>query len=137
MTDSGPLQRLPTSVPGLDAVLRGGLLQGGAYIITGEPGAGKTILANQICFNHVAAGGRAVYLTLLAELHTRMLSHLQTLAFFDVRPIGDARSYMNGYQALIDQGLSGLLDMVRQAIRSQQASLIVLDGLATALAVAE
>jgi len=45
----GRLRRVPTGVPGLDSVLRGGLFAGGGYIIRGGPGAGKTILANQIC----------------------------------------------------------------------------------------
>ena len=132
MTNSVPRppQRLPTGVPGLDAVLRGGLLQGGAYIISGEPGAGKTILANQICFNHVAAGRRVVYLTLLAELHTRMLSHLQTLTFFDPAPVGDALYYVSGLRDLEQGGLERLLEVVRQVVRDRHAALLVIDGLA-------
>ena len=91
-----PLQRVPSGVPGLDTVLRGGFLRGGIYLVTGDPGTGKTILVNQIAFHHVAAGGRVVYVTLLAELHTRMLSHLQTLTFFDPAPLGDALYYISG-----------------------------------------
>jgi circadian clock protein KaiC len=52
-----PLERVPTGIPGLDTVLRGGFLRAGIYIVRGEPGAGKTILGNQFCFNHVAAPG--------------------------------------------------------------------------------
>ena len=76
-------QRVPSGVPGLDAILRGGFLKAGIFIIQGSPGAGKTILANQICFHHAAAGGRALYVTLLAESHSRMLLHLGQLRFFD------------------------------------------------------
>jgi circadian clock protein KaiC len=132
-----PLERLPSGVPGLDIVLRGGFLRGGIYLITGDPGTGKTILVNQIGFQHVAAGGRVVYVTLLAELHTRMLSHLQTLTFFDPAQLGDALYFMSGYHALEDGGLSGLLQLIQRAIRDHRASLVVLDGLATAQAVAE
>src|ERR687894_909488 len=109
MTDSAfsprPIARIPSGVPGLDTVLRGGFLRGGIYLITGDPGTGKTILVNQIAFHHVTSGGRVVYVTLLAELHTRMLTHLQTLAFFDPAPLGDALYYISGYQALQDGGL--------------------------------
>ncbi len=38
-------------------------------MVTGGPGAGKTILGNQFCFSHVARGEHAVYVTLLAESH--------------------------------------------------------------------
>ena len=132
-----PIERLPSGVPGLDIVLRGGFLRGGIYLITGDPGTGKTILVNQIAFHHVAAGGRVVYVTLLAELHTRMLTHLQTLSFFDPTQLGDALYYISGYQTLEAAGLAGLLQLIQQAIRDHQASLVVLDGLATAQALAE
>ena len=132
-----PLVRLPTGVPGLDTVLRGGFLRGGLYLITGAPGTGKTILVNQLTFHHVAAGGRVVYVTLLAELHTRMLIHLQTLSFFDPSPIGDALVYLSGAPALEQGGLRGLLQLLQQAMRDHRASLVILDGLATAQATAE
>ena len=55
------LDRLVTGIPGLDFVLEGGLPKGGVYIVHGPPGAGKTILANQICFHQAKQGERAVY----------------------------------------------------------------------------
>ena len=75
------LERIPTEVPGLDAILRRGLLRGGISIIKGSPGARKTILGNQICFRHIASRGRALYVTLLAEKHARMLLHISQLSF--------------------------------------------------------
>jgi circadian clock protein KaiC len=130
------LPRLPSGVPGLDAILCGGFLTNGTYIIMGPPGAGKTILGNQICFHHVASGGRAVYVTLLAESHGRMLSHLRSLTFFDPAPISAALTYVSGYRVLEDQGLPGLLDLLRKLIRDHKATLLVLDGLVSAEAFA-
>ena len=52
--------RIASGVPGLDAILQGGFLKDGIYIIQGSPGSGKTILANQICFHHASNGGRAL-----------------------------------------------------------------------------
>lgn len=80
-----PIERLRSAVPGLDQILGGGLLRTGVYIIQGLPGCGKTILANQICYGHVAEGGAAVYVTLLAEWHSRMIQHLSSLSFLDVK----------------------------------------------------
>ena len=77
------VERRPTGVPGLDRILEGGLLVSGVYIVQGPPGAGKTILANQMCFHHASTGGHAVYVTLLAESHSRMFAHLRRMAFFD------------------------------------------------------
>ena len=38
--------RTASGVPGLDTVLNGGFVEGGVYIVQGDPGSGKTILAN-------------------------------------------------------------------------------------------
>src|SRR5689334_5281870 len=97
MTDqTGPpmLERVPTGVSGLDPILSGGLLRGGIFIVQGSPGAGKTILGNQICFRHVARGGRALYATLLAENHARMLLHIGQLSFFKEAVIPDRLFYI-------------------------------------------
>jgi KaiC/GvpD/RAD55 family RecA-like ATPase len=42
------MSRVETGVPGLDTILNGGLFKGGVDIVEGPPGAGKTILGNQI-----------------------------------------------------------------------------------------
>lgn len=125
------LERVPTGIPGIDSILRGGLLSGGVYIIEGAPGAGKTILANQICFNHIAHGGRAAFVTLLAESHARMLQHLSTLEFYDEHAIPDRLYYVNGFAILESDGLKGIVDLLRREIRGHKATLLVLDGFAT------
>jgi circadian clock protein KaiC len=56
--DDRSIAHVPSGIAGLDAVLQGGFLQGGLYIIQGTPGVGKTILGNQICFDHVAKDAR-------------------------------------------------------------------------------
>jgi circadian clock protein KaiC len=124
-----PLERVPTGIPGLDTVLRGGFLKAGIYIVRGEPGAGKTILGNQFCFNHVAEGHRAVYVTLLAETHDRMLQHMQTMSFFEPANIPDGLYYVNGFRLLEEDGIKGFIDLLRHEIRTHNATLLVLDGL--------
>jgi circadian clock protein KaiC len=125
-----PLKRLSSGVPGLDQVLSGGFFAGGVYIVEGVPGAGKTILANQICFHHAKEGRRVLYITLLAESHARLLQHLQDMSFFDPSCIPDRLTYVSGFRALEEGGLRGLLDLVRKELRAQNGSLIVLDGFA-------
>ena len=99
-----PLGKVPSGIEGLDTILKGGFLQGGITIVQGKPGAGKTILGNQLCFNHIAAGGRALYVTLLAESHSRMLLHIGGLAFFRGAVIPDQLSYFSDW-AVKAQGL--------------------------------
>lgn len=124
----GP-RRVETGVPGLDEVLRGGLFAGGAYIVRGAPGAGKTILANQLCFHHARGGGKALFVTLLAESHARMLQHLARLGFYDPALVPDGIYYISGFRALEEDGLGGLMGLLRREVRVRAATMLVVDGL--------
>lgn len=132
MTDPTILDRLTTGVPGLDTVLEGGLLRGGVYLVEGPPGSGKTILGNQMCFSHASGGGRAVYMTLLAESHTRMLAHMRRMQFFRTELIPDQVHYLSAFKVLEAEGLHGLLTVLRKTVTARTATLLVLDGLVSA-----
>ena len=131
------VERTKTGVFGLDTLLRGGLVRGAIYLVMGRPGTGKTTLGNQLCFEHVKQGGRAAYMTLLAESHAAMLKNLHTMSFFDASVINNGLSYVGAYRALRDEKLRGLLDMVRRVILDEKATLLVIDGISPARAIAE
>src|SRR5581483_1076247 len=126
------LRRIPTGIAGLDRILGGGVFTGGAYIVMGLPGAGKTTLGNQVAFRHVAEGGRALYVTLLSETHARMLQHLQTLRFFDAAVIGRGLTYVSAFHVLETEGLKGILGLLTREVREERITLLVIDGLVTA-----
>ncbi len=131
------LERLPSGIPGLDTVLGGGFFRSGVYIVHGMPGSGKTIFANQLCYAHVGGGGRAVYVTLLAESHARMLQHIRPLRFFDEGAIPDRLSYISAFHDLESDGLKGLVSVLRREMRAREVSVLVLDGLVAAAEVAQ
>jgi len=135
--DAWSVERTKTGITGLDALLRGGMVRGAIYLVMGRPGTGKTTLGNQLCFEHVKQGGRAAYMTLLAESHAAMLKNLHTMRFFDESLINNGLSYVGAYRALRDEKLRGLLDMVRRVILDEKASLLVIDGISPARALAE
>ena len=130
------IARVKSGVQGLDTLLAGGFLKRGIYLIMGPPGAGKTVLGNQLCFHHVSLGERAVYVTLLAETHARMLTHIQSMEFFTSDPIADTLYYVSGYSVLEQEGLAGLMNLLRDVCRTQRATVLVVDGLLTAEEVA-
>jgi circadian clock protein KaiC len=133
MNDPIRIGRVPSGISGLDTIMNGGFLKGGLYIIQGTPGTGKTTLANQICFSHATTGGgQALYITLLAEYHDRMLQHLSNMSFFDITTIPNQIKYLNGYSTLSEQGYAGLRDLMRQEILTHKATILILDGFATA-----
>ncbi len=126
------LSRLSSDVPGLDEICGGGLIAGSSYIFQGRPGAGKTILANQIAFAQAREGRKVLYVTLLAESHDRLFQSLSTLDFFDATRIGKELTYLSLFRTLRDEGLPALVAMLRGELARLDASMLVLDGLLNA-----
>ncbi|MDP9469707.1 MAG: hypothetical protein M3Q71_03440, partial [Chloroflexota bacterium] len=122
------LPRFPMRIPGLDRVLGGGLIAGDTYLVTGEPGTGKTTLGNQLAFTHVAAGGRAILATLLTETHDRMLAHLRGFRFADPALVGARLPFLSLLGALEEGGLEAVVGTLVGAIRDHEATLLVVDG---------
>jgi circadian clock protein KaiC len=129
--------RITSGLAGLDTVLLGGVFEGGIYIVQGSPGAGKTILTSQICCHHAAEGGVALFVTLLAENHARLIANLRTLSFFDEALIPEKLSYVSGFAELRNAGLKGVVDLLRREIQRRRCTILVVDGLVTAQASAE
>lgn len=57
------LARISTGITGLDALLDGGFIKGRSYLLTGDTGTGKTVACLQFLVRGLAAGEKAVYVT--------------------------------------------------------------------------
>lgn len=126
------LKRLQSGIEGLDELLKGGFVSGSSYIIQGRPGSGKTILANQIGFNHVRDGGRVLFATLLAEPHERLFQFLSTLSFFDKDRIGEEIQFISAFDTMENEGLDEVVKLLRREISRQKSTVMILDGLLNA-----
>jgi circadian clock protein KaiC len=76
-----------TGVPGLDAILCGGLPRNCLYLVDGNPGVGKTTLALQFLLQGVREKERCLYITLSetkAELDAVARSHGWSLEGIDI-----------------------------------------------------
>jgi circadian clock protein KaiC len=124
--------RVASGIKGLDQILAGGFIKGGSYIFQGRPGAGKTILSNQIAFNHAASGGRVLFVTLLSESHDRLFQALETLDFFDAERLGKDIAYVSVFQPLREGGLDAVVKLLRKETKRHDATLLVFDGLLNA-----
>ena len=126
----GALERIESGIPRLDYILKGGFVKGGMYTLLGPPGCGKTIMGNQLCFNHVnTSEGNCVYISLLVESHTKMLRHLASLKFFEPQHIPERLYYISGYSALREGGPGALLHVIRDTLKERKATLLVIDGM--------
>ncbi|VTU39778.1 ATPase domain-containing protein [Variovorax sp. PBL-E5] len=112
MTNKVVIRRLPTGVPGLDALLHGGLAEFSFNLIAGAPGSGKTTLAHQIMFALANPDRRAIFFTVLGEPPLKMLRYQQQYSFFDAAKVNDSIRFIN----LADEVVAGDYDRVLKRI---------------------
>lgn len=116
-----------SGVPGLDAVLGGGLPRGSLVVIVGPPGSGKTTMAAQMAVAAAKAGRRSLILTAYSEPTTKLLDHLRTFTFFDERLLGEAIEVLS-LQQYISRGLDATADEIVAEVRRRRDRLVVVDG---------
>src|SRR5690348_15935817 len=92
---AGPyFKRLSTGNRELDDILQGGIPENSINIIMGEPGSGKTTLAEEFMFANANDERRPIlYLTTLSEPLDKVIKYLQQFRFFDVEKMGRTIRY--------------------------------------------
>ena len=118
---------LATGVPHLDRILGGGLLRRSVAMLIGNPGTGKTVLAQQLAFHAAAHGAAALYLTGYSETHDKLVAHNRGLDFFAPDLIGTQVQF-GSVPDLLRAGAEATEDAIVATARAQRAALVVLDG---------
>lgn len=123
------LPRIETGVRNLDALLHGGLPRGSVSVLGGSPGAGKTILAQQICFHHASAQQRALWFGTLSEPTAKTLLYLSQFSFFDPKKIDEgAVQFVDLGMILRTQGLEEVTKLIMQHVKKFKPALVVIDS---------
>ncbi|HUF66048.1 MAG TPA: ATPase domain-containing protein [Gemmatimonadaceae bacterium] len=120
------IQSIRSDVPGLDAVLGGGLPEYSFNLIAGGPGSGKTTLAHQIMFANATVERPALYFTVLGEPTLKMLRYQSQFGFFDPELAGSAIEFINLSAEVAELKLAEVLQrMVRETERARPGMVIV------------
>jgi circadian clock protein KaiC len=122
---------LHTGVAGLDEVLGGGLPECSFNLVTGEPGAGKTTLVQQIVFANATAERPALCFTVLGEPTLKLLRYQQQMGFFDGSLVGSAIHYRNLSDELLNGELRGVLDRISAEVAALRPAIVVVDSFRT------
>ncbi len=123
--------QLATGVPGLDEVLGGGLPEYGFTLITGEPGSGKTTLAQQILFTLGTAERPGLYFTVLGEPLLKMLRYQQQYTFFRPEKVDTAVRFLNLSDVAVKGNLSKVLDLIVAEVERTNPAVVVVDSFRT------
>lgn len=127
------IRHLPTGVPGLDAVMGGGVSEYSFNLIAGEPGGGKTTLAHQIMFANATPECPALYFTVLGEPAVKMLRYQQQYSFFDLGAVDAAIRFVNLSDEVRENGLGGVLQRIVREVEANSPCVVVVDSFRTAI----
>jgi circadian clock protein KaiC len=137
MMSPSPIPRVPFGVRGLDDILEGGLSGQRLYLLSGDPGAGKTTLALQFLLEGARRGESGLYVTLSEtseELHASAASHgwsLDKLTVYELSTMEQAsglpaaQTLFHPSEVELNETTKGVLDIV-QRMRPQR---VVFDSL--------
>ena len=128
MNDKVEIRRLPTGVPGLDAVLGGGLAEFSFNLIAGAPGSGKTTLAHQIMFSQAGPDRRALFFTVLGEPPLKMLRYQQQYSFFDASKVNDSIRFINLADDVMTGDFDRVLARVIEEVERFDPALVIVDS---------
>lgn len=132
-----PLSLIPTGVPGLDAILGGGLPEYSFNLIAGMPGSGKTTLAHQIIFANATPARPALYLTVLGEPAIKMLRYQQQMAFFDPSMVGQSVYFVDLGELVLAGDLEMVLARIVGLVEELNPAIVVVDSFQAVLRTGE
>jgi circadian clock protein KaiC len=120
--------KLSTGQAALDMVLGGGIPRASLTIVAGPPGAGKTILAQQISFAAAQDGLQVIYFTNVSEPHAKLVEHIRAFDFYAPDVIGDQIRLYNITSQIRNKGFRETLDFVVDTVRREKADMVVVDS---------
>jgi len=124
-------RNMKTGVPGLDAVLGGGLPEYSFNMIAGPPGAGKTTLAQQIVFANATLERPALYFTVLGESTLKMIRYQRRFRFFKPEVVGSAVRFINLSEEVLSLDLGAVLERIVSEVGRYQPRIVVVDSFRT------
>jgi len=129
------LERVPTGIPGLDLLTRGGIPKHRATLITGRSGTGKSVLCLQLACTLARAGMKVLIIAAeeaASDLSTTgdamdfgfsELSERGLLRVADFTPTDDPEPQISG-----DYDISGLIHRIRGEAESKGLDVVVIDS---------
>ncbi len=122
------ITRIPTRVPGLDAVLHGGLPVNSTTLISGVPGSGKTTLATQIIFNNATPEHPALFISTVSEPQARLLRYIQQYSFFQQEKVGTAVHFEDLGIHLLEKNGDSAVRRIEEMLLEHRPSFLVVDS---------
>lgn len=121
--------RVRTGVRNLDALLNGGIPRLSVTLVGGTPGAGKTILSEQICFQNATPDCPALMIQTLSEPTAKTLRYLKQFKFFDPQKLEDGSVHFVDLGGILrSKGLAEASARLLEQIKRVKPAFVVIDS---------
>ncbi len=121
-------QRLRSGHHRLDRILGGGLWTDSLTLLTGAPGTGKTLLAQQFVFANASPERPALYVSTVSEPMEKILRYGRSLSFFDDEAVGRWVFYEDLGSLLDERGLPAFVERLEQVMADTRPALMIIDS---------
>ena len=121
------MERVPTGIYGLDALIEGGFPRGSLIVLAGNPGTGKTIFGMQFLYRGARDHGENGIYVSFAESKEVILHNMSKVFGFDINEKFENVKVLD-FTTVIDKGLPIVLEMIIHEITAVNAKRLVIDS---------
>ncbi len=126
INNTSNIPKLKTGISNLDFILNGGIPLYSLNMVTGVPGTGKTILAQQLMFNNKNL--KSLYITTLSEPLIKILRYAQAFDFFDEKSVDQTIFYKDMSELALNSSTKEFLQQMETHLREIQPNILVVDS---------
>lgn len=125
---SEQLERIASGVRNFDTIVEGGIPVYSVNIITGAPGSGKTIFAQQMLFNVAMEDNPAIFFTTLSEPSVKMIRYQRNFSFFIPHKINTSVFFFDLGDTIRNEGLARTTEVIVDYVKRYGAKYVVIDS---------
>lgn len=122
------VQRIETGVAHLDGILGGGLPIRSVTMLSGPPGSGKTILAQQIGFHYASVRHPALFFSTLSEPAAKTLRYLSAFDFAEATKVGRDVHFVDLGVIMRSEGLATAASLILHHLKAVKPAFVVIDS---------
>lgn len=123
-----PLERIKTGVKNLDEVLNGGIPKRSLVIFGGTPGAGKTILSQQIGFHNASENFPVIFFQTLSEPTAKTIGFASQFEYFDQEKVGKSVHFIDLGDLVRSQGIEQAVAQFTDSIKKIKPGMVIVDS---------
>lgn len=137
MNKGREITKIPSGVPGLDEILKGGYIATDAYLVRGGPGTGKTTIGIQFLYEGVKKGETSLFIALSETVDKIKRNSKQKgidmggTIFLDLTPSTDEEDKEQSYNIFSPSEVEqpSFIERINEELKKHQPDRIFVDGI--------